>query len=239
VHHSRRLAATLLSSNSRCRLRCLPSSPTLRYVALPVLPPGHLNFSCRYYRTFALIYQHNCNLLPQEANGITAKPAEADDRRRSHRSGRRSRSRSPHRRDRSRERRSSRHRSSRDRRSRSRERDHRGSRDHSERRSSRRSRSRSSSRVVRRRKKSNFDVRPPGVTEENAAAYAAQAILQQNMAALSGSVGPASFGASQPPAMPTGVSQPFQLFCIAFIFLPTCVEHTDDGRPKSTERSNG
>lgn len=47
---------------------------------------------------------------------------------------------------------------------------------------------------MRRRRKSNFDVRPPGVTEENAAAYAAQAILQQNMAALSGAVGPASFG---------------------------------------------
>jgi splicing factor U2AF 65 kDa subunit len=46
----------------------------------------------------------------------------------------------------------------------------------------------------RRRRKSNFDVRPPGVTEENAAAYAAQVILQQNMAALSGAVGPASFG---------------------------------------------
>lgn len=36
------------------------------------------------------------------------------------------------------------------------------------------------------------------MTEENAAAYAAQAILQQNMAALSGAVGPASFG---PPAV--------------------------------------
>lgn len=86
-----------------------------------------------------------------------------------------------------------RHRSSR-RRSRSRSRDRK--RDRSERRS-RRSRSRSSSssrRERRRRRKSNFDVRPPGVTEENAAAYAAQAILQQNMAALSGAVGPASFG---------------------------------------------
>ncbi|OQR86675.1 splicing factor U2af large subunit [Achlya hypogyna] len=39
-----------------------------------------------------------------------------------------------------------------------------------------------------------FDVLPPGVTQENAAAYAAQAILQANLAALSGVVGPASFG---------------------------------------------
>lgn len=136
---------------------------------------------------------------PEPSNG---KPD--DDRRRSsHRSSRdgreRSDSRTAHRRDRdrsrSRERRSSRHRSSRDRRSRSRDRDRRD-RDRSER-HSKRSRSRSPPRIVRRRKKSNFDVRPPGVTEENAAAYAAQAILQQNMAALSGSVGPASFGAPQ------------------------------------------
>ncbi|KAE9361817.1 hypothetical protein PF008_g675 [Phytophthora fragariae] len=141
-----------------------------------------------------------------EANGSRPPPAEADDRRRSsHRSSRRSRSRSSHRRDRSRskERRSSRHRSSRDRRSRSRDRERRRSRDRSDRRSSRRSRSRSSSRVVRRRKKSNFDVRPPGVTEENAAAYAAQAILQQNMAALSGSVGPGSFGTPQASSVPS------------------------------------
>jgi hypothetical protein len=56
----------------------------------------------------------------------------------------------------------------------------------------------SSSRIERRRrKKSNFDVMPPGVTKENAAAYAAQAILQQNMAALSGAVGPACFGPPQ------------------------------------------
>ncbi|RLN68674.1 hypothetical protein BBJ28_00007972, partial [Nothophytophthora sp. Chile5] len=139
-----------------------------------------------------------------------------DDRRRSsHRSSRgRSRSRSPHASSssRSREHRSSRHRSSHDKertRSRSRDRERRRSGDRSERRSSRhrsRSRSRSSSRPVRRRKKSNFDVRPPGVTEENAAAYAAQAILQQNMAALSGAVGPASFGPpqQQAPAMPSG-----------------------------------
>ncbi|TMW55104.1 hypothetical protein Poli38472_013866 [Pythium oligandrum] len=127
---------------------------------------------------------------------------------------RRSRSRSARRRDKDREssrsHRSSRSRRSRDRsprdrdRSRSRGRSHRDKdRDRSERRrSSRRSRSRSPSasrlRERRRRRKSNFDVRPPGVTEENAAAYAAQAILQQNMAALSGAVGPASFG--PPPA---------------------------------------
>ncbi|KAG3174715.1 hypothetical protein PI126_g211 [Phytophthora idaei] len=134
---------------------------------------------------------------PEASNGSSKPTDPTDDRRRSSHRNHRSRSRSSHRRDRSRskERRSSRHRSSRDRRSRSRERDRR----HSERRSSRRSRSRprSSTRIVRRRKKSNFDVRPPGVTEENAAAYAAQAILQQNMAALSGPVGPASFGAPQ------------------------------------------
>ncbi|OWZ22168.1 Splicing factor U2AF [Phytophthora megakarya] len=132
---------------------------------------------------------------PEPSNGSSRPDRSA------HRS-RRSRSRS-NRRERSREHRSSRHRSSRDRRSRSRER--RRSRERSDRRPSRRSRSRSrsSTRVVRRRKKSNFDVRPPGVTEENAAAYAAQAILQQNMAALSGSVGPASFGAP-PTSTPTG-----------------------------------
>uniref|UniRef100_A0AAV1VLN5 Splicing factor U2AF subunit n=1 Tax=Peronospora matthiolae TaxID=2874970 RepID=A0AAV1VLN5_9STRA len=124
------------------------------------------------------------------ADGSSLKHVDDDRRHSSRRSSRHSRSRSSRRRDRSRskERRSSRHRSSRDRRSRSR------SRERSERRSSRRSRSRSSSHVVRRRKKSNFDVRPPGVTEENAAAFAAQAILQQNMAALSGSVDSASFG---------------------------------------------
>ncbi|KAG7400568.1 hypothetical protein PHYBOEH_005091 [Phytophthora boehmeriae] len=131
---------------------------------------------------------------------MNGKPVDDDRRRSSHRSSRdrreRSRSRSSHRRERSRSRehRSSRHRSSRDRRSRSRDRDRHSKSD----RRSRRSRSRSSSRIVRRRKKSNFDVRPPGVTEENAAAYAAQAILQQNMAALSGAVGPASFGPPQP-----------------------------------------
>ncbi|ETN05010.1 hypothetical protein F442_13867 [Phytophthora nicotianae P10297] len=142
---------------------------------------------------------------PEISNGSSNPADPADDRHRSSRRSHRSRSGSSHRRDRSRsrERRSSRHRSSRDRRSRSRERERRRSRDHSERRSSRRSRSRSSTRIVRRRKKSNFDVRPPGVTEENAAAYAAQAILQQNMAALSGSVGPASFGAPPNPT-PTG-----------------------------------
>ncbi|KAL3673425.1 hypothetical protein V7S43_001137 [Phytophthora oleae] len=142
---------------------------------------------------------------PEFPNGSSKPVDPADDRRRSSHRSRRSRSRSSHRRDRSRskERRSSRHRSSRDRRSRSRDRDHRRSRDRSERRSSRRSRSRSSTRVVRRRKKSNFDVRPPGVTEENAAAYAAQAILQQNMAALAGSVGPASFAPPQNSSTPT------------------------------------
>lgn len=79
----------------------------------------------------------------------------------------------------------------------------------------RRSRSRSNSesrqRERRHRRKSNFDVRPPGVTEENAAAYAAQAILQHNMAALSGAVGPASFG--PPPSNSTNV-------CNRLMFLP-------------------
>ncbi|KAG6975581.1 hypothetical protein JG688_00002231 [Phytophthora aleatoria] len=140
---------------------------------------------------------------PEASNGSSKPTDPTDDRRRSSHRSHRSRSRSSHRRDRSRskERRSSRHRSSRDRRSRSRERDRR----RSSRRS--RSRSRSSTRIVRRRKQSNFDVRPPGVTEENAAAYAAQAILQQNMAALSGPVGPASFGAPQN-ATPTANAPP-------------------------------
>ncbi|CAI5726312.1 hypothetical protein KXD40_001923 [Peronospora effusa] len=143
---------------------------------------------------------------PAVMNGSSVHTVDDGRRRSSHRSSRRSHSRSSHRRDRSRskERPSTRHRSSRDRRSRSRDRERHRSRDRSERRSSKRSRSRSSSRVVRRRKKSNFDVRPPGVTEENAAAYAAQAILQQNMAALSGSVGPASFGAPQTSTVPIG-----------------------------------
>lgn len=52
----------------------------------------------------------------------------------------------------------------------------------------------------RQRKPSNFDVYPPGVNEENAAAYATQAILQHNMQALQGAVGPASFGGAPPPA---------------------------------------
>lgn len=52
----------------------------------------------------------------------------------------------------------------------------------------------------RERKPSNFDVYPPGVNEENAAAYATQAILQHNMQALQGAVGPASFGGAPPPA---------------------------------------
>lgn len=51
----------------------------------------------------------------------------------------------------------------------------------------------------RQRKKSNFDVYPNGVTDENAAAFATQAILQHNMAALQGAVGPASFGGAPPP----------------------------------------
>ncbi|KAF4134065.1 RNA recognition motif-containing protein [Phytophthora infestans] len=151
---------------------------------------------------------------PEASNGSSKSANPAEDLRRSSHRSRRSRSRSSHRRDRSRskERRSSRHRSSRDRRSRSREREHRRSRDQSERRSARRSRSRSrsSTRIVRRRKKSNFDVRPPGVTEENAAAYAAQAILQQNMAALSGSVGASSFGPPQT-STPTGNAPPASL----------------------------
>ncbi|CAH0477301.1 unnamed protein product [Peronospora belbahrii] len=149
---------------------------------------------------------------PEVLNSSSGKPADDGRRHSLHRSSRRSRSSSSHRRDRSRskERRSTRHRSSRDRRSRSRDCDRRRSRDRVDRRASKRSRSHSSSRVVRRRKKSNFDVRPPGVTEENAAAYAAQAILQQNMAALSGSVGPASFGAPQTPAVPIGNVPPAQ-----------------------------
>jgi splicing factor U2AF subunit len=90
---------------------------------------------------------------------------------------------------------------------RSKDRDRSSSRRHSSRRS--RSRSRSSVRIVRRRKKSNFDVRPPGVTEENAAAYAAQAILQQNMALAAGGGGPGAFGAgSLPPSgMPNAAPQ--------------------------------
>ena len=50
----------------------------------------------------------------------------------------------------------------------------------------------------RERKPSNFDVYPPGVTAENAAEYATQAILQHNMQALQGAVGPASFGGAPP-----------------------------------------
>lgn len=90
---------------------------------------------------------------------------------------------------------------------RSKDRDRSSSRRHSSRRS--RSRSRSSVRIVRRRKKSNFDVRPPGVTEENAAAYAAQAILQQNMALAAGGGGPGAFGAGGPPhsGMPNAAPQ--------------------------------
>ncbi|CEG50284.1 splicing factor u2af large [Plasmopara halstedii] len=147
---------------------------------------------------------------PEARSGSSITANLPDDRRRDSRRSHRIRSRSPHRRDRSRskEKRSSRHRSTHERRSRSRENDRHRSRDYMERHSSRRSRScsRSSPRVVRRRKKSNFDVRPPGVTEENAAAYAAQAILQQNMAALSGSVGPASFGPPQNVMTSTGNS---------------------------------
>ncbi|CAI5723966.1 unnamed protein product [Peronospora destructor] len=133
---------------------------------------------------------------PEVMNGSSANTADDGRRRSSHRSSRRSRFALIA--------------STRPQSHRSRDRDYRQSRDRSERRSSKRSRSRSSSRVVRRRKKSNFDVRPPGVTEENAAAYAAQAILQQNMAALSGSVGPASFGAPQTPSVPTGNSSQAQ-----------------------------
>ena len=151
------------------------------------------------------------------ADGSSLKHVDADRRPSSRRSSRHSRSRSSRRRDRSRskERRSSRHRSSRDRRSRSR------SRERSERRSSRRSRSRSSSHVVRRRKKSNFDVRPPGVTEENAAAFAAQAILQQNMAALSGSVDSASFGV--PPQTASIPIRVRTLFFCSILFSFDCV----------------
>ena len=169
-------------------------------------------------------------------NSSSVDTAHDSRRRSSHRSSRRSHSRSSHRRDRSRskERNSTRHRSSRDRRSRSRDRDRRRSRDRSERHSSKRSRSRSSTRVVRRRKKSNFDVRPPGVTEENAAAYAAQAILQQNMAALSGSVGPASFGAPPTPMAPTGVSQVCFFPCSSALFA-SCVKHMEDGTQPNGE----
>ncbi|KAF1322425.1 Splicing factor u2af large, partial [Globisporangium splendens] len=164
---------------------------------------------------------------PEQANGAdrngeSKHDVKKEDAGREKSSSRRSRSRD--RRDRSssrgssrrkdRSRRSSKSRSSKDHssprdkdRSRSRDRrDRRRSHDRSDRRRSRRSYSRSHSRsrerIVRRRKKSYFDVRPPGVTEENAAAYAAQAILQQNMAALSGAVGPASFGPPPPIAPP-------------------------------------
>lgn len=58
----------------------------------------------------------------------------------------------------------------------------------------------------RQRKKSNFDVYPNGVTDENAAAFATQAILQHNMAALQGAVGPASFGGAPPPAAMIGMN---------------------------------
>ncbi|KAH7479216.1 hypothetical protein PRIC1_009232 [Phytophthora ramorum] len=182
--------------------------PPSRSSAYPP-PPAHLQMPPPAPAQFAN--------APEPSNGGRPPVNAGDDRRRgSHRSSRRSRSRSTHRRDRSRsrERRSSRHRSSRDHRSRSRDRERRSSGERSERRASRRSRSRSSSRIVRRRKKSNFDVRPPGVTEENAAAYAAQAILQQNMAALSGSVGPASFGPPQTssPSMSTGNAPPAPMY---------------------------
>jgi hypothetical protein len=174
-----------------------------------------------------------------DRNGDSKHDVKKEDAGREKSGSRRSRSRdrrdrsssrgSSRRKDRNR-RRSSKSRSSKDRslprdkdRSRSRDRrDHHRSRDRSDRRRSRRSYSRSHSRsrdrIVRRRKKSYFDVRPPGVTEENAAAYAAQAILQQNMAALSGAVGPASFGPPPPPIAPPahaivpGVSE-----CTSFI----------------------
>lgn len=134
---------------------------------------------------------------PEPTNGhanANAKPVSGAKRSRSReRRDRRSRSRSSRRRDRDH---SSSHRSSahaRSSRSRSRDRSsaHRSSAHRSS--SSRRSASRSPE-IRRRRRKNNFDVRPPGVTDENSAAYAAQAILQQNMAALQGAVGPASFG---------------------------------------------
>ncbi|TYZ61668.1 hypothetical protein PybrP1_010667 [[Pythium] brassicae (nom. inval.)] len=152
---------------------------------------------------------------PHASNGASRREDASSSRR--ERSSRRSRSRSRDRRERSSSRRS-RHRSSKSRsskdrsaprdkgrsRSRSRERKERrrsrDDRDH-RRRSRRGSRSRSASRsrdrIVRRRKKSYFDVRPPGVTEENAAAYAAQAILQQNMATHAGGAGAVAFN---PPA---------------------------------------
>ncbi|KAF1778924.1 Nucleotide-binding alpha-beta plait domain [Phytophthora cactorum] len=133
---------------------------------------------------------------PEASNGSSKPTDPTDDRRRSSHRSHRSRSRSSHRRDRSRskERRSSRHRSSRDRRSRT---------------PLFQTQSQPLALIDAHSpspQESNFDVRPPGVTEENAAAYAAQAILQQNMAALSGPVGPASFGAPQnatPTALPT------------------------------------
>ncbi|DBA04481.1 TPA: hypothetical protein N0F65_010077 [Lagenidium giganteum] len=147
----------------------------------------------------APVPEHNGHHDPKEEGRKHRSDRDRRDRRSKSRSSRR---RSDKDKDKDRER----HRSSR-RRSRSRSRDRR--RDRSDRRSRRsRSKSRSSSvrRERRRRKKSNFDVRPPGVTEENAAAFAAQAILQQNMAALSGAVGPASFG-PQPGAMLSGGAQ--------------------------------
>lgn len=59
----------------------------------------------------------------------------------------------------------------------------------------------------RQRLPSNFDVFPAGVSEANAAAFATQAILQHNMAALQGAVGPASFGGA-PPAAALGTMGP-------------------------------
>ncbi|RLN66262.1 hypothetical protein BBP00_00002334 [Phytophthora kernoviae] len=182
------------------------AAPVPAAAAPPPPPPGRGAYPPQYGAPPAPAPSQFADAPEAPING---KPVDDDRRRSSHHSSRdrreRSRSRSSHHRDRShsREHRSSRHRLSRDRRSRSRSRD-RDRHSRSDRRS-KRSRSRSSSRIVRRRKKSNFDVRPPGVTEENAAAYAAQAILQQNMAALSGAVGPASFG----PPQPTGNAQSF------------------------------
>ena len=79
------------------------------------------------------------------------------------------------------------------------------------------SRSRSPTALVprsqRSNKKRNFDVMPPGVTPENAAEYAAQAILQRKMAALSGAVGPESFG----PPSNSGVGS-YSIFTSDFVF---------------------
>ncbi|TDH65170.1 uncharacterized protein CCR75_000618 [Bremia lactucae] len=163
----------------------------------PIHSPPHLSYTAAYPTPLSTSSQF---ANAPEPSSSTSKPLNRlEERPRGSYRSHRSRSRSLHRRERSRspDRRNSRRPLTREPLSRERPRPpvHSPSARRPSKRS--RSRSRSSSRIIRRRKKSNFDVRPPGVTDENAAAYAAQAILQQNMAALSGAVGPASFGPPQ------------------------------------------